>query len=392
MFNVSDYLGAQCCSWIKRSVSNDDLWKKELLMNSYGTVFNLRQANFDQNLNPILHHIAGKFEKFLFNFTTKKENFASSFFFENPCCTFDVNRQHFLKKSFSTEEEWAAYSKKIKNLSLNMMIKRNFVVSNKHEFEEMSGIVLSDNKFNKIRGIALTAILKYKKNIKNEQKTDTVQNFLMRIKKGSKRIRMVLENVSVSAVSQNMLKYGELTETIIDANQSSLLNSSWGFSYLHNSTRTFIFKLHNALLGLNSRVAHFVRNHPSTCTFCDLRLIPEENLENTKHLFFECSSVEGLIANFYTWALNSNVRRDPTRSEFFVGFKTGNDWSDQVLHLINLLVKKFIWDCKLRFTIPTSEILKRTVINELRLITTLKKSIKNTVNRSELLTVYGIHF
>jgi len=362
----------------------DDLWKKELLMYSYGSVFNLRQANFDKKLNPILYYVAGKFENFLFNFTTKKENFMSSFFFENPCCTFDINRQHYLKKSFFTEQEWAMYSKKIKKLSMNMLIKRTYVVVNKPEFEELSGIAVSDIKFNKLRGIALTAIRKYRKAEKKEQKTDTVQNFLMRIKKGSKRIRVVLETPPTSIVSQNMLKYGELTETIIDANQSSLLNSSWGFSYLHNSTRTFIFKLHNAQLGLNSRVAHFVRNHPSTCTFCDLRRVPEENTESTKHLFFECVVVEELISEFYTWVFNSNERRHLTRTEYFVGFNTGNMWSDQVLHVVNLLVKKYIWDSKLRFTIPKTEDLKKSVISELERIVTQNKSFREKMLRIDL--------
>jgi len=393
LFNVSDYLGAQCCSWIKRSVSLDDLWKKELLMYSYGSVFNLRQAAFDKKLNPILHHIAGKFEKFLFNFTTIKENFMSAFFFENPCCTFDINRQHFLKKTFFSAVEWQEYSKKIKNLSLNMLINRDYTVIGKPEFEELSGIELSEIKFNKLRGLANAAIQKFKKPDKNDQKCDTVQNFLMRIRKGSKRIRMVMDSPPTSHVSPNMLKYGELTETIIDANNSGILNSSWNYSFLHNSTRTFIFKLHNAQLGLNSRVAHFVRNHPPTCTFCDIRRVPEENSESTKHLFFDCNSVEGIITDLYTWIFNSNERRDITRTEFFVGFNTGNIWSDQLLLLINLLVKKFIWDCKLRFSLPKSEDLKNTVISELKRTAVQNRNLKEKILKSGLVSIINeLHF
>ena len=212
----------------------------------------------------------------------------------------------------------------------------------------------------------------------------------MRIKKGSKRIRMVMESPSSSVVSQNMLKYGELTETIIDAKNSGILNSSWNYSFLHNSTRTFIFKLHNAQLGLNSRVAHFVRNHPSTCTFCDIRQVPEENSESTKHLFFECSSVEGIISDLYTWVLNSDERRDLTRTEFFVGFNTGNAWSDQVLLLINLLVKKFIWDCKLRFSLPKSEDLKKAVVSELQRSAVQNKGIQEKILKSELVNIVNI--
>ncbi len=174
----------------------------------------------------------------------------------------------------------------------------------------------------------------------------------MRIKKGSRNIRSILENNQNSIVSPNMLIFGELTETIINVDSSIVLNSSWGITYLHNSARTFIFKLHNASLGLNSRVAHFVRNHPNTCIFCDIGQIQEENVGSTKHLFFECNYVENLLSEFYKWAFNEENLRYPTRTEFFIGFDTGDTKKDKVLHIVNLLVKKFIWDCKLRSSIP----------------------------------------
>jgi len=103
MLNLHDYIGAQCCSWLKRSVHMDELWKRELFLFSNYSVFNIRQSSYNRNLNPILYYVAGYAEKFIFNFTSVNENFLSSPIFENPCLSFENNRPHFLKKSFFSE-------------------------------------------------------------------------------------------------------------------------------------------------------------------------------------------------------------------------------------------------------------------------------------------------
>jgi len=272
----------------------------------------------------------------------------------------------------------------VKKLTIDKIVKRDFTIATKVDFEANTGIILSEIKYNKLRGIATTSIANFRKNLSLEKKTDTVQNYLMRIKKGSKRIREVFSGKTSHSVSQNMLKYAELTETIINVNNSCLINSSWSYSYLHNSTRTFIFKLHNGLLGLNSRVAHFVRNHPNTCTFCDLGRIPEENQETTKHLFFDCFFVENVIPELYTWIFNSPDRRFLTRTEFFIGFDSENIWKNRTLHVVNLLTKQYIWDCKLRFTLPRYENLKNSVVSDLKRMTKQNRDLKDSLLKSGL--------
>jgi len=287
LIDLHDYIGSQTISWLKRAYKRDDLWKAELFAASYGSIFNLRKHNFNKKSQPILHNIASQAEKFVFSFTVHKENFMKSAVFENPCLTFDLNGHHYLKKSFFTLDEWALYHNKIKNLTLDQILNNEKTVKSLQEFSEITGMYISDIKFNKLRGIANCAVLKFSKNESYEKKTDTVQNFLMRIKKGSKTIRNILQGSHTCTVSQNIIKYAELTDTFINADHSRVLNSSWvSMGYLHNSVKTFIFKLHNNILGINSRVAHFVRNHPSTCTFCDITQAPEENSESIKHLFF----------------------------------------------------------------------------------------------------------
>ena len=74
LFPVKDFIYAQMCSWIKRAIDLDDLWKLELFKSSYGTIFNIRKEHYDKNLNPILFNIANGYEKFFLNFTSINEN------------------------------------------------------------------------------------------------------------------------------------------------------------------------------------------------------------------------------------------------------------------------------------------------------------------------------
>jgi len=331
-----------------------------------------------------LHHIALCFEKFIFKFTTVKENYKKIFIFDNPCITFDFNRPHFLQQGFFTGREWDMYGSVIKNLTMDKLILQDNTIASKDNFQLNTGILISDLKFQKLRGLALASIRKFQKFRNEEKKVDTIQNFIMRIKKGSKRIRNILHGPPHNIVSTNIAKYAELTETFIDSAGSSLLNSAWSFTYLSNNFRTFIFKLHNNRLGLNTRVAHFVRGHPDTCTFCDLSREPDEHREGLLHLFYNCRHVEILLGQFYGWFFNTEPGVPPTRYEYFCGYSFECTKKNKTMLIINLIVKKYIWDCKLRFNLPSLNQLKTYFLSEMNLIIVRSSSMKKTFEQSLL--------
>jgi len=272
--------------------------------------------------------------------------------------------------------EWEVHSWDIKKLTMDKLIKIDRTLYTKEEFQLNSGIQLSDLKFGKLRRMALATLGKFQKRTHEGQKVDTVKDFLMRTKSGSKRVRKILQGKVPDIVSGNMLKFGELTENIVNSHWSATLNSSWGFSYLHNSLKTFLFKLYNNILGINSRVAHFVRGHPSTCTFCDLSREPYEFSESTIHIFYECRHIEPLLTNFYSWIF-SQENYAISRREFFLGFNFECNKKNKTLFLLNMLVKYHIWNCKLRFTIPEFEHLKEFVVHEILRIARQSTVMKN---------------
>ena len=328
---------------------------------------------------------------FLFNFTGINENFLKSWIFENPKFTFDINRRNYLKREFFNDTEIQNFGLSIIKLTPADFLDNNRDVVSLAEFIRRTHITISDLKYNKLRSIILTAKLTFQKTNKIEQKTDMVQNFCMRIKKGSKKFRKIIDIQNPLIVSPNMFTYSECTETIINSQNSGLLNELWCKNYFGNSMKTFLFKLHNNILGINSRVAHFVRGHPNTCTFCDLQKVSLENPESITHLFFDCEIVETLLSQFYTWIFNH--QRHINRSEYFIGFEMEDNNKKEILNIVNCIAKRYIWECKLRFTLPCINGLKIFFVGEYNAVMIYGRSIREKHISANLLShIREIHF
>jgi len=384
LFKVNDFLASQSCAWVRRAVKLDELWKKELYLGSYGTIFNIRKKNYDKSKNPILHYIASSFEKFIFSFTSKNENFRNAYIYENPSLPFDLNNRNFLKKEFFSAEEFELHKKRIHALKVEDLLNLNNTTKTKEEFELSTRINISDIKFNKLRILASNAVRLYKKIASHELKSDTVENFCMRSRRGSKRYRKILESSNTISISNNISKLSGILDQVINLEKSVRLNTVWTQNFLNNDTRTFLFKFHQNLLGLNTRVAHFVRNHPRTCTFCSLNQDPDDNPETLSHLFFDCEHVERILVPFFTWIFNSNNVRYISRQEYFQGFSTDCSNKNKVLDLVLIIFKKYIWDCKLRFTLPNLAGLKNHFISVYTNICSISRKVRDFTDKSAI--------
>ena len=315
-------------------------------------------------------------------FTVNKENFLNSYLFENPCLTFDAARKPYLRENFFTLDEMTNHGHTIKTLIVRDFLDNGRVIVGKNTFVERKGFQISDLKYNKLVGMVRTACIKYTKLSANEKKTDTVQNFCMRIKKGCKRFRKIIDPQLPTIVAPNIIRYADVTETFINSDQSCRLNGLWGIHTLENSTKTFFFKFLNNLLGTNNRVSHFVDNHSRNCTFCDLLREPYENTESIGHLFFDCRIVENIVAGFYTWIFSTAEQRFVNRREYFGGFELDCTSKNITLDVVGVLFKKFIWDCKTRFNIPSLDDAKTSFIREFNVLLKHNRNIKTHAAKS----------
>ncbi len=74
--------------------------------------------------------------------------------------------------------------------------------------------------------------------------------------------------------------------------------SMWNRNGLNNRIRTFIFKFYNNLLGLNTRLSHFVIDQSRQCAFCTGTAVPVPD-ETFLHLFFTVLLHESGTTRFY---------------------------------------------------------------------------------------------
>jgi len=200
----------------------------------------------------------------------------------------------------------------------------------------------------------------------------------MRIKRGSKKFRKIIVGKDEQRISSNMVKFAEITDTVVNLNFSEKLNCQWVKPYYSNAMRVFLFKYYNNLLGLNSRVAHFVRNHPRSCTFCDLARVRQENSETIKHLFYDCELVEVQITNFFLWLGIPEIGY----REFFLGIDTQDENKNKMLDIVLNVLRKAIWDCKLRYCLPTLDFFKQNFIFELKVMNTTSKKFRDIFAKS----------
>ena len=141
-------------------------------------------------------------------------------------------------------------------------------------------------------------------------------------------------------------------------------------------------KLHNNTLRYNNVVSHFVRGHSLNCTFCDLICNQEEESENPPHFFFACEPVSVFNENIFSWIL-----REPaniTRQEFFVGFNRQNHRNNDALFIVSALLKKYLWDCKLRFTLPNLERGKIFITEQIKILKFVSGKSKQIFLNSDL--------
>jgi hypothetical protein len=367
IFEVSTFLSAQKCSWLKRSLSYDELWKIDLYVKSPGTTVRIKKKMINSDANPILHGLASAFESLLTAHTKYKQNFRKSYVFDNIAFTLGVRSHDTLNEATWGEGYNPAERNLYYRLTFDEVFDDHGIVRN--QFLENFQVNPRGELAKKLKKLYDAAITKYGQ---NKPGSETFVNFINGVKKGSKKFRRVLRGNKLFTVPHNLVKFSDNTDTVIGHEIGRQMNSYWKNSFLSTSCRTFCYKLYNNILPYNHVLSHFVRGRSRNCTFCDAVREPEEHDETPLHLFYSCTVSENLLNNFFRVCLGTEV----TRQDFFTVAIRENINEGKILTLVCLLIKKFVWDCKLSETLPDNEHLKNYIIFELKTICKIKKELK----------------
>jgi hypothetical protein len=101
----------------------------------------------------------------------------------------------------------------------------------------------------------------------------------------------------------------------------------------------------------NTLLSHFVRGKSRNCTICDVTGDQDINDEMVLHLFYNCNHVQGLINHFFTTITDGEVTA-VSRHEMFCCFSRFSDEKNFLLGITSKIFIFYIWECKLRETIP----------------------------------------
>jgi hypothetical protein len=230
------------------------------------------------------------------------------------------------------------------------------------ETENVIGTDLTVENYNLLRtGLVDSLKLLKKTKIAFPVQRKTITEFLASFKKGSKPFRKYLDrslenkiNIRQKTTVKTFFKL--INVPIIPDQELEKFLMLWGYEFLPNKLREFIYKFRSNLLGLNSRVAHFNNNISRNCTFCreaGANPCPDETFI---YLFYDCNVTKETISRVKTTLIPEliGVGTDREKKFFFTGtnFLTGK--VDNIfIELLSAVIMFSIWQCKLSKSRPT---------------------------------------
>jgi len=244
-------------------------------------------------------------------------------------------------------------------------------------FEDLTGIPVTMRILLRLRAIFDTAKTRYNKKCETEKKSESMSGFLCGIKKGSRKFRKILETVNKINTPHNINKFTSNVEIVATLDVSKKINKLWTISYLENELRTFIFKLHNNTLSYNLCLSKFVRGKEPYCTFCTLNRNPEPANEPPLHIFYSCPTSEAIINMIFSEFLGEQI--EVRRIDYFGIYGRVNAAETFTLTLVGLLLKKQLWDCKMRNTVPEGNLIRDSILSDLRTLTTVSGTVRANI-------------
>jgi hypothetical protein len=138
----------------------------------------------------------------------------------------------------------------------------------------------------------------------------------------------------------------------------------WSKTYFSSEIKTFLFKFHHNILGINSRVHHINPDRDPACFFCvKTKNCPSER-ETFSHFFWFCPVTFKLIKNFESEFLTCEL----TDLQFFTGTDENGIFSEALLIVCNIF-RYSLWSFKLKHRIPSWPALRSELLYNLNIIT-----------------------
>jgi hypothetical protein len=388
IFELSSFLLAQRCSWIKRAHSLPiDNWRFDLRRFSpSGRVHDIRTCDINQASNPILYNIVSSFSVFIGELTKQNNNYLEANIVDNPAFKRGPLDSRILDCNFFSRISYYDNLHTLRSLTYSDCY-LNGSFKSQADFLEM-GLNFTQSVWMRLR-----SALSYAKVKLHEQNPVmiipmSVQRFLDSFKKGSKKFRIVMAAQPINSMETSSLvtvtSFSNITETPIPSNESlSFILCTWNVFFLPNYLREFIFMCRNNQIRVGARAAHFLDRADGRCTFCKMVNANCITRETFNHFFFLCpitnNLLRGLTINLGAKILKENQLFPRAFWYGDTGVVTDADTEnpiDKSLQLFYDIFRYSVWKFKLRRQLPLLDSFTHTIFEQIRLICNMRPRLR----------------
>jgi hypothetical protein len=385
LFDIENFLTSQQASWVFKAYhSSRDNWRYKLRALCNGNVLCAGPGIIKQSANPVLYGISCSYQKLRLSHDTCNSNFVNAFVINNPIFFRGPGNKLPLTLTYLDLPESG-------NSPLMFLTALEFFnvngIKTRVELLMEFNIQLSISAYADLVRCLNHYVRRLKPNERNNgSKKKILEEFGM-IKKPGKKIRKSLvkkRRKNFELRTQKFTeKFLEITGTVFPGEkQYGSIISLWNSQGITNRARVFLFKFFNNILGINTRLSHFVPNHSRGCTFCVLSAVNPVPDETFSHLFLDCSTVrkwhDDFLADYFP---NGYVRDELDRKTiFFLGRVHEPDNDNLFICFTILLFQYLIWELRLKKRVPSYHSIKQD------LLVTVKNLLRgNSLARKEIL-------
>ena len=387
LFDLRQFISALQSTWIKRAYQNcNDNWKFDLRQMCNGNILNINKTTETQNCGPLLGNIIKSFNLFQDKFTLTGKNFLKTIILGNEKFGYGRNMANKFTLDFFGNEIPNGQKNIIEKLTWGDLTKDNTDFETKLGILGKTGLILSQLQYNNLKNGYEILLKKV-----NKEGNDSVSmsEFLKKTQKGSKIFRKIITGKCHLGPTKlvQYRTYCKLTDNEeISEKRAIEIYSDWSNLGGNNRFNTFLFKMCNNTLGLNSRVNKFNAETDPSCTFCNLANIHPAPLETFSHLFYDCVVVnEKIGAICRDLLLENNVNK----KNFFSGELCENEKYNSAFALVMNCLRFCIWELKLEKRTPTLGILKNEIFYCMKNICNSSKKYKQLIDDCQLFRQYG---
>jgi hypothetical protein len=367
MFCLRNFLQAQKCTWISRSVKFPiDNWQYDLALRApLHRIELLRPIDINGNQNPILYGLAVAYRHFYGEFSKVNGNYRCAYIFDNPAFTVGPNFTETLKADSLGRNFYLRHTNAIRTLKYSDCFTNNHFKS--HADFQRGGLPLTQAAWMQLRTCILHARDLLVKNDEHlDKKSDTISNFLSR-RKGSKKFRYVLDlainhNAQVTELRSVRTFFGLIDLPVPTTECLIRFLPAWNYFSMNNSFREFSFKLRYNSLALNSRINAFDNGADPRCGFCCI-LDPDTRIrESFAHIFLNCHTVTNILQEVMQFFFELVLTRDEFLKFYWTGTLIDCDHLQSIFIFFGDTVRYTIYRYKIRNKVPNHLMVCRDVI------------------------------